>query len=307
MTNFFCQPTLSLDVGGSHVTASVVQAPHGSVLLTPPVRFELHEDHAADRLLDAWAQVAVQAWQHCNLQVQGIGVGMPGPFDYQTSEARFTGKFRSLNGVQVTEELRQRWAGTPLADLPLHYLNDAAAFTLGEAVAGFAKRDGRVLGITLGTGLGSGFVIDRHVLAGGMGIAREGQIGWEPYLDATAEDYVSTGRLKADYWRWGGERISPAEIARRAEQGDDAAQQVFRQFGTHLGSIVSEWVQRFSPDAVVFGGGISRAWGCFSPQLTRQVPSKVKLYASHLMENAALIGAAAHTQSQLDFLLLNRL
>ncbi|MGY2897180.1 ROK family protein [Deinococcus sp. UYEF24] len=293
---------LSLDVGGSHVTAARVRFGTQGPEIGPCVRLHLDEHAPADELLDTFTRAARTAAEgpavgDLGMKSPGlaaIGVGMPGPFDYAQGIGRFTGKFLALNGVDVGAGLRDRLP--TLSGLPLAFLNDAAAFALGEAeLRGDA---GRTLGVTLGTGLGSGFVEADRVQTSGEGVAREGQIGWEPYLDATAEDYVSTRRLISDYASLSGERLRPVEISVRAQAGDAHAQTVFAAYGRHLGSVLAEWVRAFAPGRIVLGGNLCAARGLFLPELETSLHGGLGgqtlpgLDFSPDGERAALVGAA---------------
>ncbi|WP_407571885.1 ROK family protein [Deinococcus altitudinis] len=308
--------TLALDVGGSHVTAARVGFGPQGPETGPCVRLHLDEHAPADELLDTFAHAALMAVDGPSLDgsalgtrdLAAIGVGMPGPFDYVQGTGRFTGKFLALNGVDVGAGLRARLPA--LSELPLAFLNDAAAFALGEAeLHGDAGRTGRTLGVTLGTGLGSGFVEADRVRMGGAGVAREGQIGWEPYLDATAEDYVSTRRLISDYASLSGERLRPVEISARARAGDAHAQAVFAAYGRHLGSVLAEWVRAFSPGRIVLGGNLCAARKLFLPELETALRGKLDGQARPDLdfsadgERAALVGAAWSVHGRLPTLL----
>ena len=303
MSEIAAPDVLALDIGGSHVTAARVQFGVQGPQLGPCVRLHLDEHAPADELLDTFAHAALVAADGPSLSPLGlaaIGVGMPGPFDYAQGVGRFTGKFVALNGVDVGAGLRSRLP--LLAHLPLAFLNDAAAFALGEAA--LHGEVSRTLGVTLGTGLGSGFVVAGQVQVGGDGVAREGQIGWEPYLDATAEDYVSTRRLISDYASLCGERLRPVEISARAQAGDDQARTVFAAYGRHLGMVLADWIGAFHPGRVVIGGNLGAARAHFMPDLERALLAGLgeqpapDLVFSPDGERAALIGAARNASAE---------
>ena len=293
---------LALDVGGSHVTAARVRFGTQGPALGPSVRLHVDEHAPADGLLDTFARAALMAADGPSVGgsaegipgLAAIGIGMPGPFDYEQGVGRFTGKFLALNGVNVGAGLRARLPA--LARLPLSFLNDAAAFALGEAA--LHGEGNRTLGVTLGTGLGSGFVEAGRVQMGGQGVAREGQIGWEPYLDATAEDYVSTRRLISDYAALSGKRLRPVEISVRAQAGEAHARAVFAAYGHHLGAVLAGWALAFSPGRVAFGGNLCAARGFFLSELNAALHGGLGGQALPDLdfnpdgERAALIGAA---------------
>ncbi|MFC4455448.1 ROK family protein [Deinococcus sonorensis] len=280
---------LALDIGGSHVTAAAVDLQQHR-LLGDPVRRHLSHAEAATTLLDGWAQAALAACLPGGAPLR-VGVAMPHPFDMELGVSHMTHKFLALLNVSVREELTRRWQGTPLAGLPLQFGNDADLFVLGEWWGGAAQGRARVMGITLGTGIGSGFVVDGRVVTDGPEVPPEGELNRVPYRDADAETALSSVALVREYQRLSGEECTVAEIAALAGQGDPRARQVFQSFGERLGEVLSPWVQRFQPETVVVGGNVSRAWELFIGPLQQGV--SVPCVQTTLFETASLLGAAA--------------
>src|SRR3954470_11336360 len=144
-------PVPVLEVGGTHVTAALVE-PQGW-RVAQVTRYELDAEATADALLQRFWRAgtalrapAGSAW----------GVAMPDPFDYSTGVALFegVGKFGSLRGVDVGGALADRLRGS------FRFVNDAEAFLLGEWAAGAAAGTHRCAAITLGTGVGSAWLVD---------------------------------------------------------------------------------------------------------------------------------------------------
>ena len=117
--------------------------------------------------------------------ITGVGIGMPGPFDYERGISLIRGqdKFDSLYGMDVGAQIRRRLE-LP-AEVPVRFINDAVAFALGECLYGAGRGFDRVLAITLGTGFGCALV------------ERSGAVAWEveayamPYRDRRVDDYLS--------------------------------------------------------------------------------------------------------------------
>jgi glucokinase len=170
--------------------------------------------------------------------------------------------------------------------------NDADLFALGEWWAGAARGRARVIGLTLGTGLGSGFIAHGRIITSGPEVPTAGEIWNLAYLDGVAEDYVSGRAITTTYARASGLALSANEIARRAEDGDPAAHDAFAALGLHLARILEPHLVRFRPACIVVGGNIARAWPAFGPQL-RVALSPVECQPSTRFEDATLLGAAA--------------
>jgi len=281
--------TLAMDIGGTHVSAALVE---GAGLLSASVRrTEVNEAWPADALLDAWAQTALAAASGDALAQ--IALSVPGPFEYTQGVAQFDVKMRALAGVDVTRALRRRWTGTALAQVPISYINDALAFTRGEYVFGRGRGTPRLLGVTLGTGLGSGFLVDGRPLTSGPEVPPNGEVRFLPVRGGTADEHLSGPGLRAAYVRLGGDPAEPRELAGRATNADALARQVFRDFGRDLGGVLRACAERFQPQLIVVGGQISRAWPLFAADLEAQLPA-FRVARSELLDDANLLGAAHH-------------
>ena len=110
---------------------------------------------------------------------RGIAMGFPGPFDYQSGVCLMKGleKFDSLYGINVGEYLTR---SLPEVRLPLRFGPDAEMAILGEARYGYFRRYARLIGITIGTGLGSGYVVGGSIVREGKQFPRNGQLYCEP-------------------------------------------------------------------------------------------------------------------------------
>jgi glucokinase len=288
------QVAVALDIGGTHTSAAVVQLTSRCLYPESLVRRPTTEEGTADELLDAWADIARQAWQHVGqTALVRLGVAMPGPFDYAGGIGYAEHKFASLFGIDVRKGLCHRlFNGSE--EIPILFGNDAAMFALGEWWAGRAQGAGRVMGVTLGTGLGSGFVESGRPLYEGEGVPFEGQIWNMVYAESIAEDYVSGRSITAAYLKRTGIMCDALSVAKAAENGDENAKAVYRELGHHLGKIILPWITSFHPDVLVLGGNITRSWPLFSEEmkdvLAPMADLRVERTVGYDMSN--LLGAA---------------
>jgi glucokinase len=276
-----------LDIGGSHVTSALIDIYTLSICPSSLHRIQLNPDAPATILLETWVK-ALQ--KHMQPRVIRIGIAMPNPFEYDTGISRLEHKFAALYGLNIGKELQQRLKTT----IPIYFGNDASLFALGEWWAGAAQGHQRMIGVTLGTGLGGGFVADGCILYSGEGVPPDGGIWNLPYLDGIAEDYVSGPSLVKNYTRKTSQTITPLEIAQAARTGDLAAQESYHELGTHLGAILQPWAKTFKASCIVVGGNIARSWDLFASHFDSSLASpNVRLVASTLYDHANLLGAAA--------------
>lgn len=227
--------------------------------------------------------------------IKAYGIGMPGPFDYINGISQMKHKFSSLFGINLKEAFEKQ------LQKPVFFINDAAAFGLGVVWKEYPKEK-RLLAITLGTGLGSGFLINGKIVSSVKGITENGEIWNLPYQEGILEDKISKHAIEQDYLRRSGSSISIKEIAEKARKGDQAAKEVFEQFTFHLGSGLASTIADFQPTRIVFGGKISQAFDLFGEKAEKVFIEKAgyKVYFTKSKEdNLAIYGGARHAFDQL--------
>ena len=219
----------------------------------------------------------------------GIGFAFPGPFDYATGVCRITGveKFESLFGIDIGAALR---AHLPGFVAPIRFRNDAEAAIAGEVRYGAGRPYRRVLGVTLGTGIGSAFFEAGLPVLRRTGVPENGWLYAEPACDARADDVFSIRGLTARLRVAGVMADSVKTAADLAQAGDPAAQAVFARFGADLGAFLQPFVAAFGADAVLTLGGIGNAFDLFGPSLLAQL--SVPALPGELGVRAPLLGAA---------------
>ena len=293
----------ALDIGGTHVSAAVVDLAAGRVIKATRRRHPLRSDGPATdivrTLVDAAGPVAVAAGRSAPL-----GVAMPGPFDYARGIGRFEGvaKFESLAGLDVGAALR---AGLDGHLARIAFLNDADAFVVGEWAWGAAAGRRRAVGITLGTGIGSGFLDEGRIVADGPRVPPDGSVHRLTIDGLPLEDAVSRRALLRRA-RTAIEGLPPdadvVDLAKLARSGDPRARRVFDDAFAALGTAVAPWLARFEASMLVVGGSMTGSWDLIRLPLVGALrhaePSLADLTvrrAAH-PDDSALIGAAVHAR-----------
>ncbi|GGB19692.1 ROK family protein [Puia dinghuensis] len=290
---------VGVDVGGTHISAALVA---DDVVLSETYR-RAAIDPAADAmtLLAAFAGLMNAVMGAAASPVEGIGLAMPGPFDYSTGLSLIKGlnKYENFYGLNIKEALRSwgkalRRGGEPL---PICFGNDAACFGLGEARSGQATGHEKIIAITLGTGFGACFVQGKTLVTTGDGVPANGYLYCIPFKDGIAEDYLSTRWLLAAY--------PAADVKAIAEKAlvdkDPAAIAVFSAFGANLGLFLAPWIKAFGADALVIGGSISQSFGLFGEAMKAafaQHGAGATVIVSQDAEGMAIAGAASLVQRE---------
>jgi glucokinase len=271
-----------LEVGGSHVTAAVV-APDGWRVEVVE-RIDLASQQAAEAVVGQLADAARKL-----PTVEGLAIAIPGPFDYSTGVGWYQGqtKFDALYGYPLGQALRSE-----LGLERLVFVNDAEAFAVGEWTAGLTRDVERSVGVTVGTGIGTAFLADGHVVREGGTVPPGGELYLTEYDGRPLEDSISGRALLQRYFaRTGSDEpgIGVKEIADRARGGERAASESLRAGFAVLAEALAPWVDRFQVTRTVLGGSISGAY-----DLVHDVfPFEVVATAD--TEHAALLGAATHS------------
>ncbi|HEY2298531.1 MAG TPA: ROK family protein [Jatrophihabitans sp.] len=245
-----------LDVGGTHATAAHIDSRTWRIEGTPQ-RADIDAHAAADAILDAIAAPAR------GTQEPMWAIAMPDPFDYDHGIGRFhdVGKFESLDGVDMRAGLAERLDADPR---DLHFCNDADAFTVGEWVAGAGRGADRVMGLTLGTGVGSGWVDGGRVIDPGVpkgGRAHQLQVNGAPL-----EESMSRRAIRRAYAKATGDRVADVrEIAEHARAAEPGAVEVLAHAVQSLGRALAGPIRDFGAEVIVVGGSMSASWGLFEP------------------------------------------
>lgn len=282
------ESVLVYDIGGSHVSAAKcsIDGLELSVIERAPLVDAITPELFVELLVRLGRAVAQDS------AIAGVSFAVPGPFDCTAGISFMRHKLPALYGYDLRSALA---AGLNCQPGAITFLSDAGAFLLGELRRGAAQGAARVVGITLGTGIGSAFARNNRWVTEGVSVPPGGDIWNLPYAGATVEDLLSTRALRKDYASRTGKDMEVAAIAAAAST-DEHAREVFHTFGVHLGQVFRAVLGPFAPDVVVIGGGISRSAHLFLPAAQEQLAGLqgFHLAPSSLLEKATLLGAGAY-------------
>ena len=279
---------IALDVGGTSVKSALV-APGGRVIgeraITP-----IDSSGEAESILDTFAQtIRTHLGQAQTSNVIGVALGFPGPFDYGAGFCLIEGveKYAAIYRVNMRDALRTR---LNLGDLPILFRNDAEAAVVGEARYGAGLDYRRLIGVTLGTGCGSAFLVDSVPVTSGPGVPPNGWLYPVLFRGLRADDLFSRRGLEARLQEASVTERNVREAAAAARAGDVGARQVFEAFGADLGTFLNLFAVAFAAEAVLVLGRIAGAIDLFASPL-RQALS-VPALPGERGPDAALLGAA---------------
>ena len=306
---------VGVDVGGPTTKIGVVNT-KGEILAQTVIRSDNNKEFTpyADELATAIKQVITTA--DVEGQVRGVGVGAPNG-NYYKGTIEFAPNLAWAKGVvPFAEELQKRLDG-----IPVTLTNDANAAAMGEMAYGVARGMKNFIMITLGTGVGSGIIIDGKMVYGHDGFA--GELGHTTVVrdgrqcncgkKGCLEAYCSAIGIARTAREWldstdepsalrSIENFSSKDIYDAAKAGDALALKVFKYTGNLLGQSFADFVAFSAPEAIVLFGGLARAkeflyepmLGSMNENLLQIWKGKVKILFSQLKESdAAILGASA--------------
>jgi len=290
---------LGVDVGGTHISCGVVDLATGALDEASLGSADVDASAGAGEILDAWCgPIDAALDSRAGAVVTGIGVAMPGPFDYGNGISYIKGlnKYESLYGLNVRREFAARLR---FPEDRILFLNDASCFALGENWVGAGRGFRRMVGITLGTGFGSALVSGGKCVESGRGVPPGGAFWNYPYRDSIAENFFSGRRLLKRYEELTGIKLSGVLELARAATSDSAesspAGRVFLEYAENLAAFLAPWLKEFGAEGLVIGGNIARSHGLFLPKMTEYFIEhgvRTRVVPSVLLDKAAIIGAA---------------
>lgn len=218
--------------------------------------------------------------------VKGIGVGVPGVLD------PVTGVIYNILNLPMWEEVPLKQLLEKRYKLPVFLNNDANCFAKGEKIYGKGKSYTNFTGMTIGTGLGMGVIIDNKLYSGVF--CGAGEIGMVTYKESIIEHYASSLFFERTY------KQDAKFMSDLAKKGDSNAIKAFQEFGEHMGNAINNVLYMFAPEAIILGGSISKSFALFKDSMEATVnsfayPNQIKNLKIEIstLSGIAILGAAA--------------
>jgi predicted NBD/HSP70 family sugar kinase len=184
---------IGIDIGGSHFSIGVLRGHPLELLPDTILTKTIHPDILAYDFLHEILESIKFVCSGIQDHPMGIGISIPGPFIYESGTSCITGldKFEDFFGVNLKHFLVAKLDGIVKFPDNISFLNDADSFALGEChLKNLSSKN--VIGITLGTGIGSGFIKAGKIVTERQEIPADGNIYNIPYKSGQAEDWLST-------------------------------------------------------------------------------------------------------------------
>ncbi|MDO4779802.1 MAG: ROK family protein [Bacteroides sp.] len=309
------QYVVGIDIGGTNTVFGIVDA-RGTIIASSSIKTAGHEK-VEDYVDDVCKNLLPLIAQHGGTErIRGIGIGAPNG-NYYTGTIEFAPNL-PWKGILPLAAMFEERLGIPTA-----LTNDANAAAVGEMTYGAARGMKDFIMITLGTGVGSGIVINGQVVYGHDGFAGElghvisrrdgrqcgcGRKGClETYCSATgvartAREFLASHTEPSLLRDIPVENITSKDVYDAAVKGDKLAEDIFEFTGNILGEALADAIAFSSPEAIVLFGGLTKSGGYIMDPIKRSIDKnilsiyrdKTKILVSELKDSdAAVLGASA--------------
>jgi glucokinase len=321
---------LGVDIGGTYTKIGLVKKDGNGMAMSA---FPTQADRSFSEFVKNLEQEVNSELlsKYPDLILKGIGIGAPNA-NYWNGRIEEASNL-SWGTVDVVSELEKKF------DVPVIITNDANAAAMGEKYFGAAKEMDNFILLTLGTGLGSGIMLNKSIIYGAGGHAGEiGHMVVDPAgrqcgcgRRGCLETYVSAPGIRRTVFELISEYTEPSplrdisfsdlraeDITKAASEGDSIALKAFERTGRILGMKLADVVALTNPEAIILAGGLAKAGKYILEPVQRHLEKnlltvfrgKTKVMLSELLEgNLAILGAGAlvmqHVKRQTASLLSN--
>ncbi len=305
---------IGIDVGGTNVKIALV-SDKGKIIYSNsiPTRAEMGYEYTINSMKDAVRDLLKETKMKAS-DIEGMGFGFPGQIDCKKGVVRLAPNIPGWVNVPIASIMEKEFG------IPTRVDNDVRTATLGELNYGAGVGCENLVCITVGTGIGSGLVVNGKLVRGANNAA--GEIGHiklnmqggplcgcgdrgcleayasGPSIVAMAEEYIRGGK-STKYRELANPDITPYIVAVAAKEGDPVARQIFRIMGEYIGMGLTSVVNLLNPEKIIIGGGVADAGDILLDPIRETIAKRamtiqreVEVVPAQLGNTAGVIGAS---------------
>lgn len=309
---------IGIDVGGTNVKIALVDD-NGKIIYSNsvPTYAKMGYEYTVNNIKQAIKDLMKET-NTTPSDIEGIGFDFPGQVDCKTGVVKLAPNIPGWVNVPIAQMIEDEF------HIPTRIDNDVRCAALGELKFGAGKGCENFICITVGTGIGSGIVINGKVVRGATNAAGElGHIKLQmnggpicgcgdtgcleafasgPAIVAMAQEYIKGG--KSTKFREmaaveGGE-ITPYMVAKAAEEGDPVAKRIFEIVGEYIGIGLTSVINLLNPERVIIGGGVAESGELLLGPIRKTIKERAMVVAGNAVEivpaqlgnSAGVIGAS---------------
>ncbi len=312
---------IGIDVGGTNVKIALVDS-DGKIGYsnTIPTRAEMGYEYTINNMKQAIRDLLAETKLSAK-DIEGIGFGLPGQVDFKSGIVRLITNIPGWVEIPLAKMIEDEF------HIPTRIDNDVRCAALGELNFGAGKGCENLICITVGTGIGSGLIINGKLVRGASNAAGEiGHIKLQmhdgpicgcgdtgcleafasgPSIVAMAEEYIMGGKSTKYREMANGNDITPFIVAEAAKAGDPVARRIFTRMGEYIGIGMASVVNLLNPEKIIVGGGVADAGDILMTPLKETLKKRamkiagetVEVVPAQLGNTAGVIGASLLIES----------
>lgn len=312
---------IGIDVGGTNVKIALVDS-NGKIGYsnTIPTRAEMGYEYTINNMKQAIRDLLAETKLSAK-DIEGIGFGLPGQVDFKSGIVRLITNIPGWVEIPLAKMIEDEF------HIPTRIDNDVRCAALGELNFGAGKGCQNLICITVGTGIGSGLIVNGKLVRGAANAAGEiGHIKLQmhdgpicgcgdtgcmeafasgPAIVAMAEDYIKGGKSTKFREMANGNDITPFIVAEAAKAGDAVARRIFTRMGEYIGIGMASVVNLLNPERIIVGGGVADAGDILMTPLKETIKKRamkiagetVEVVPAQLGNTAGVIGASLLIES----------
>ncbi|EEI92089.1 hypothetical protein HMPREF0765_2242 [Sphingobacterium spiritivorum ATCC 33300] len=275
---------LASDIGGSHITSAIVDTTDWSILFESVTRNRVDSSSDAKSIFQSWASNLKETITKSPEKITQLGIAMPGPFDYEKgiSLMHNQDKYDSLYQLDTSAGIREAMGNS---SIEIRYINDAAAFLQGEIFASKLDNEEKILGITLGTGLGSAVWSKGNK-------AFDADLWNTAYRDSIFEEYLVTRWFTRRFEELTGNKAEGLKEILEQHQDEAEFSTLIQEYSAQLLDFLKFFSEKYNCTHYIIGGNIAKALDIITSYRTEEF-RHYTIGRSNLDEKAAIIGAAS--------------
>lgn len=308
---------IGIDVGGTNVKIALVDG-EGKIIYSNsvPTYAQMGYEYTVNNIKQAIRDLMKETNTDAK-EIEGIGFDFPGQVDYETGVVKLAPNIPGWINVPIAQMIEEEF------NIPTRIDNDVRCAALGELKFGAGKGCENFVCITVGTGIGSGLVINGQLVRGAANAAGEiGHIKLQmnggpicgcgdtgcleafasgPSIVAMAQEYLKGGKSTKFREMAGADgEITPYIVAKAAEAGDPVAKRIFEIVGTYIGMGLVSVINLLNPEKVIIGGGVAAAGDLLLDPIRKTIKERAMVVAGNSVEivpaelgnSAGVIGAS---------------
>lgn len=307
---------IGIDVGGTNVKIALVDG-EGKIIYSNsvPTYAQMGYEYTVNNIKQAIKDLMKETNTEAK-DIQGIGFDFPGQVDCKTGVVKNAPNIPGWVNVPIAQMIEEEF------HIPTRIDNDVRCAALGELKFGAGRGCENFVCITVGTGIGSGIVINGKVVRGAANAAGElGHIKLQmedgplcgcgdsgcleafasgPSIVAMAQEYLKGGKSSKFRELAGDGEITPYIVAKAAEAGDPVAKRIFEKMGYYIGMGLTSVINLLNPERIIIGGGVAECGELLLDPIRRTINERamkvqrdaVEIVPAELGNSAGVIGAS---------------